>query len=135
MTSEPLQFTDVPDPDSHDDAEPQLEPVQGFGSRRRYGRVRIENLRCSLGTVVDLSAGGMRVITSKLSAKKTGERITVELNSSRHSVRLSAQLTWGERIGFRKHIVGLRFCDLSEEERRKIGLIARAYAIRVGLSA
>lgn len=104
-------------------------------SRRQHGRLRIENLPCSLGTVIDLSAGGMRVITSKLSAKKAGEIVPVELNSSRHSVVAMAEVTWGERIGFRKHIVGLRFVNLEEEQRKRICAIARAYAIRMGMGA
>lgn len=108
---------------------------EAAGSRRRFGRVRIENLSCSLGTVIDLSAGGMRVITSRISAKKAGETIPVELSSTRHSVRILAEVMWGKRIGFRKHIVGLRFLNVSDEDRRRIGTIARAYAIRMGIGA
>jgi c-di-GMP-binding flagellar brake protein YcgR len=97
--------------------------------------MRIENLPCSLGTVLDLSASGMRVITSKISAKQTGEVIPVELNGTHHSAKLMAEVTWGERVGFRKHVIGLHFLNLSEEQRQKIGAIARTYAIRMGMGA
>jgi PilZ domain len=97
--------------------------------------MRIENLPCSLGTVLDLSASGMRVSTSKLSAKHAGEVVPVELNGTLHSAKFMAEVTWGERVGFRKHVVGLRFLNLTEEQLRNISAIARTYAIRMGMGA
>ncbi|MFG0251253.1 MAG: PilZ domain-containing protein [Phycisphaerales bacterium JB038] len=120
-----------------DEVEPGGEPLSAadHSSRRRFGRMRIEHLPCSLGTVLDLSAGGLRVLTNKLSAKKLGEMVPVELNGTHRSGTFQAEVTWSERVGFRRHVVGLRFLDLTDEQRATIAAIARAYAIRMGMGA
>lgn len=104
-------------------------------SRRGCGRVRIEDMPCNMGTVVDLSASGIRVITNKASARKMGRTLTVKLQGPKQRIELEAEVVWVKRIGLRKHIVGLRFVEASGEQRTLIAQIARCYAVRVAESA
>ncbi|HEB61433.1 MAG TPA: PilZ domain-containing protein [Phycisphaeraceae bacterium] len=104
-------------------------------SRRKYGRVRIENLPCNLGTVIDLSASGIRLISQKAALAKPGRMVTVELEGISRKLRLPARIIWVHKIGFRKRVVGLLFHDITDEQRSCIARICRAYAMRFGASA
>ncbi len=79
--------------------------------RRIPGRLPQEQLVSSLGPVLDLSAGGMRVLSTRplLGTKDIG------LRGGDFSVKLSTKVAWSRRLGFRRHEIGLTFLDVDEE--------------------
>jgi len=61
--------------------------------------------------VLDLSAGGMRVLSTRplLGTKDIG------LRGGDFSVKLRTKVAWSRRLGFRRHEIGLTFLDIDEE--------------------
>ncbi len=74
------------------------------GSRRRLRR----KLGCNLGSVVDISGGGMRLRSSR---RLTGQ-VELELWISGRSQTVTGLVVWTRRVAFRKFDVGLRFVEL-----------------------
>ena len=85
--------------------------------RRRHGRLKQPDLQCSAGVVLDLSAGGVRVLTKRPLKGKT--HITFYLGE-RHRVDADCQIIWCKRIGFRTHLVGLQFLNLPMASARRL---------------
>ena len=80
--------------------------VRAFQERRRCGRFSSgRSLRCNLGAVLDLSRGGLRVLSRR---RLDGERL-VELFTVDRRLQVPANVIWCDRVGFRKHLVGLEF--------------------------
>ncbi len=93
--------------------------------RRRHGRITQQQLRSSIGPVVDLSAGGMRVISDR---RLKGELTVVLYHEIGLELALQARVKWRRRIGFRQHMIGLEFFNLTPNDARqlaKIGMIAQ----------
>ena len=92
-------------------------------SRRRYHRVKGRGaVNSNLGRVLDLSGGGLRV----LSKKKAGGRGRVELISAIDSVVFPVRVVWCHKVGFRKYIMGLEFIDLTTEQIQQVSQFATA---------
>ncbi len=79
--------------------------------RRRSGRFPQESLTCNLGAVLDLSAGGMRVLCNR----PMEDEVRVFLAGYDISVALQAEVVWTHRHGRRKHEVGLRFLKVDHD--------------------
>ena len=81
--------------------------------RRKSGRLREgETLACDLGSVVDLSAGGMRILAKR---KLTG-KLDVTLWDTELGLNRRAEVIWCKRLGFRKYEVGLEFRHLTMDD-------------------
>ena len=80
--------------------------------RRRSARVTTRSLHSSVGRVLDLSRTGMRVLSSR---RLRGEIEVVLLNRGGPHLKLLARVVWSERLGFRKHLVGLELVNVSEQ--------------------
>ncbi len=88
-----------------------------FQERRKSGRVRSErSLTCNLGTVLDLSRRGLRVLSRR---RLKGERV-VKLSTYDHRLNVLAKVVWCERVGFRQHIAGLEFTTVTPELARDL---------------
>ena len=75
---------------------------------------------CSLGPVLDLSSGGMRVLSTRPyqgHLRVTVWGMDVELN-------LHAKTVWARRLGFRRHELGLVFVDVDEDVAKILTRIA-----------
>ena len=80
--------------------------VHALRERRRSGRLTsTAALRCNLGSVLDVSKGGLRVLSRR---RLDGKRL-VELFMVDQRLRVPANVIWCDRVGFRKHVVGLEF--------------------------
>jgi len=108
----------IPPDDCHDVKDMQFNPTMRLSrflgsrdGRRIPGRLPQEQLVSSLGPVLDLSAGGMRVLSTRplLGTKDIG------LRGGDFSVKLSTKVAWSRRLGFRRHEIGLTFLDVDEE--------------------
>lgn len=77
---------------------------------------------CNLGQVVDLSAGGIRLLSRK---KLVGEE-TVVIQTLRGPMRLHAHVQWDRRLETGEHVFGLRFHRLTHEQRQELELLIEA---------
>jgi signal transduction histidine kinase len=94
--------------------------------RRAHGRLPQELLQSSLGPVLDLSMGGMRVQCPK--APKG--RIEVELEDAEGPVRLQAEVMWSRRLGFRKYEVGLYFSHVAPDVAKQLTRVSLNHRLR-----
>jgi hypothetical protein len=80
-------------------------------SRRRSGRLPAEALITNLGTVIDISIGGMRVVS------RTPRAGTVSITFKQYPLpgRLTGTVTWSKRIGFFMREIGVRFENVTPE--------------------
>ncbi len=78
---------------------------------RRAGRINIGELKCNLGRVLDLSSGGVRL----LSRRKLRGAYEITLFDNDGGVRIKAKVTWSKRHGLWKHEIGLRFFDVPSD--------------------
>ena len=102
---------------SHDGCVMQFNTTLNLGrfigrrdGRRIPGRVPQEMLVCTLGPVLDLSPGGMRV----LSTRRRDGKLELTLWGGDLKLALRARVAWCHRLGFRRHEVGLTFLDVDE---------------------
>ena len=91
-------------------------PKGDTGCRRTTGRRSQEDLTSSLGPVLDLSRGGMRVLADR---KPRGE-FDLKLIALEQTIALRGRVAWTQRIGFRKHVVGIEFVNLPEAVARTL---------------
>jgi hypothetical protein len=99
---------------------PGLKHSQERENRRRCGRLPQDTLSCNLGTVLDISATGMRV----LGVRVPGHGVKVKIRGVRFPQTLRAKVTWSKRLGLFRHEVGLEFLDVSPETAKVLTAIA-----------
>jgi len=90
--------------------------------RRRGGRIRCLDLRCSLGKVLDLSSTGMRVLAKKI---RQGQPVLIHLADEHGEIMLRAEAMWIKPRALRAKEVGLRFLDMEPQLRHRIAGMAR----------
>jgi hypothetical protein len=100
--------------------------LPGGAQRRKCGRLELEGLKCTLGTVADLSASGMRVIGRAVPK----ETIEVRIVSREVDFVVGVSPVWSRKVGFMRHEMGLEFVDLDEETRRCLTQLATVHRIR-----
>lgn len=95
--------------------------------RRRHGRLRCESAKSCIGDVLDISASGMRVQRSGRPILEVGDefRITVHPDNDEPVLTLPSRVVRIERKGFRKHIYGIEFANLDDDQKRRLGDLAR----------
>jgi len=94
--------------------------------RRRFGRLPLETLQCNLGTIIDLSAGGMRVICRRVPKLMT----SVQIEGYPMPQPLQARVTWTRRVGLFRHEVGLQFVDVAPQLASILAKIAGCNRLR-----
>ena len=92
--------------------------------RRIPGRVPQESLMCSLGPVLDLSVGGMRVLSVR---SQTGA-LRIFLWGMDVELTLEAKVVWSRRLGFRRHELGLSFSEVDKDVKSILERIAVTHA-------
>ncbi len=91
--------------------------VTSGADRRKHGRLKGgDTLSSNVGTVRDLSAGGMRII----GRRKLKGTVEVTLWDIRRGLRVTAEVVWRRRIGFRRHETGLRFLEIGPDMAREL---------------
>ncbi len=96
---------------------------EGDSDRRRRGRVKSTgSVTSNLGSVLDISSGGLRVL-SKTKVEGEGR---VELISPTERVIVPARVAWCHKVAFRKYVMGLEFIDLTPELTRTLTEIGTA---------
>lgn len=88
--------------------------------RRRFGRFNAGRLGCSLGRVMDLSGGGMRIRCTR----RCSGIVKVQLWTVKRQTTVQAKIVWTRRIGFRRYELGLEFRDLTPETTQDLSTFA-----------
>jgi hypothetical protein len=73
-------------------------------------------VRCTLGTVLDVSAGGLRLRTRQ---RLRGD-VLLRLRVSGREYRVRAETVWTRRLGLLRYNNGLRFLDIMPREAAEI---------------
>ncbi len=94
--------------------------------RRVPGRVPQDMLECSLGPILDLSTGGMRLLSTRNLHGKVVARLTVD----QLDLKIPCQVAWTKKIGFRRHEIGLTFIDLEDGVSSLLARIATDHRAR-----
>lgn len=94
--------------------------------RRRHGRLRCVMATCTLGEILDLSAGGMRVVSSiKL---EQGQRVGVTISTPYGPMPVHCTVRWVKRAKLLWWSMGLQFDGLDDTCRRVLREFARMAA-------
>lgn len=90
----------------------RAQELRAASDQRKFGRLKAgDTLACSRGKVLDLSAGGLRL----LSRRKLKGLVGMALWDVNGGLKLYAEVVWSRRLGFRRHEIGMRFVDVTPE--------------------
>jgi hypothetical protein len=120
----PRQASDLPP--LKDIGAPGAPAGPGGKSRRRSGRLPQEALMSNLGLVLDLSGGGMCVLT------RSPPKGVVQVTLEGHPLPgpLYATVTWSKRVGLFMRELGLRFESVTPETSQVLTQIASMHRYR-----
>ncbi|MGP1273459.1 MAG: PilZ domain-containing protein [Phycisphaerales bacterium] len=102
---------------------------------RRHGRVRIELMSCSLGTVLDLSRSGMRVLARRRRELVANMKHQIVLEAFDQRVELPCRIAWIEKRGLFKSEIGIEFGELTDDQAAVLCSIARTAASNAQLGS
>jgi c-di-GMP-binding flagellar brake protein YcgR len=100
--------------------------AKGSDQRRRFGRRLQSELECSLGPVLDISAGGMRILSSRVPRR---EPFDVMVHDESNPVTLKAKVAWVKKRFLGRPEVGLEFIDVDGETRDKLTRISSSHTV------
>lgn len=109
----------------HANPRPHADVRNPILNRRRHGRVRCDDLRCSLGTVLDLSASGARVRTTGRRLPEKGRRVAISIHGDESTIHLQARVVRATRTGLLHGEVALEFVDVTPEIHAELLRLAR----------
>lgn len=92
-------------------------------TRRRAGRLRAGRVSCSLGSVIDLSGGGLRLLGPR---RLTGE-MDVELWDQNRRVVVPGCVVWSKRLRNHSYEIGLEFGTIPPDVARKLSALATSH--------
>ncbi|MCH7847031.1 MAG: PilZ domain-containing protein [Planctomycetes bacterium] len=102
-------------------------PTEANDDRRAHARLPQEALKCNLGEVLNLSLGGMRVRCTRAPKDTVVE---VELTYEGETMKVQAEVVRSNKIGFRKHELGLRFLDVDPETAKQLTRVSLNHWVR-----
>lgn len=90
--------------------------------RRAHDRYRLHDVACDLGSVIDISQGGVRVISDQL--RRGVISLTLTLPGGK-TLSLRATVEWHRALGPCEYAMGLRFCKHYPEVGKLISKVRR----------
>ena len=95
--------------------------------QRKFGRLRIQAVRCSAGDIEDISKAGMRVRTKRrLKPCDKPRRIKIDLGETK--VKGWGHVTWARENIHGQWYAGIAFIGLTEEQGAELATLARTAA-------
>lgn len=91
---------------------------------RKRGRIRLQDIECSLGIVLDLSASGMRVRT-RGRVPETGTVFATQLGSLDGPIVVGCRVRWWRKAGLMTKEFGVEFVNLTPEIAVELTRLAR----------
>lgn len=58
-------------------------------------------------------------------------RISVHPDAGEPAITLTARVVWIERSGFRRHVYGMEFADMDDDQKRRLGGLARVVSDQI----
>lgn len=98
-----------------------VDQAVGLPNRRRSGRFPRPSVRSDRGTVLDISAGGLKL----RSERKLRGRLSLRLWNEQTDLVLEGRVIRSQRVGPRHYEAGLQFINLGAEAARKLAAILR----------
>lgn len=98
--------------------------TQDTSQRRRHGRVRADDVLCTLGQVLDLSASGMRVRCGRR-APEVGRTVELGIQGVDGPFLVKAKIVWVSRRGVLSSEMGLEFDQPTDNVKSQLNLLAR----------
>lgn len=105
----------------------------GVPNKRKSGRLACEELRSSLGPVIDLSSEGCRILHGRFGGAMTGARVMLRLEGYECCVSVPAEIMRRNPHGLLKVEIGLRFVNLTQGQRDEISALARTHRVRYAI--
>lgn len=105
----------------------------GASSPRKHGRMVCEMLSSSLGPVLDLSGGGMKVLVHSRRAPRRDKCQTIKLQAVDGVMRVQGVIVWARRFDARSFVVGVRFEGLSPSDVARLKDMAATAGVRRAL--
>ncbi len=88
-------------------------------NRRKFDRYHPAALTCNLGTVLDISAGGIRLC----SRRRLRGSVLMQLHQDGTDLCVGGRVIRRHRLGMRRHEVGIQFVALGAEQARTLAAI------------
>mgnify|MGYP001600310482 CR=1 FL=1 len=95
-------------------------------NRRVAGRVALQHIECSLGSVLDLSSTGMKLMCKCKPPIGVGEPFSMVLIGLDGPVPVTCRAVWIRKSGWRAYQTGVTFIDMTPELREAIATLARS---------
>ncbi len=95
--------------------------------QRKFGRLRIQSVRCSAGDIEDISKSGMRVRT-KRRLKPNDKPLRIRINLGDSKVKIWGHVTWARQNIRGQWYAGIAFIGLTEEQGAELTRLARTAA-------
>jgi hypothetical protein len=96
-------------------------------NNRRHGRVRCQDVECTLGSVMNISGSGLLVRTG-LRSPRVESVVVLKVRTFDGGFDVQTRVEWSKMDGLLHHQVGLEFIDLTPEGRRVLLLAVHASA-------
>lgn len=95
-------------------------------NRRVAGRVALQHIECSLGSVQDLSSTGMKLMCKAKPPIEAGDVFSMVLIGLDSPVPVTCRAVWIRKSGWRAYQAGVTFMDMTPELRTAIAQLARS---------
>lgn len=102
-------------------------PSGASDDRRAHARLKQEALQCNLGEVIDLSLGGMQIRCTRIPEENI---LQVEMTHEGETIKVQAEIVRSNKVGFRKHELGLRFLNVDPETAKQLTRLSLNYGVR-----
>ena len=99
-------------------------PEEDPDERRRHDRLRCELISCQYGRVYDISASGLMVIAKRRHRLEVEDEVELQLECLDEDITVSAEVARINKVK-RQTRIGMRFKDLTREDRVLLGKIIR----------
>lgn len=100
-------------------------PGEAGWRQRRAERYGTFSVKCQLGTVLDMSATGMRLSCDKKPPVVVGQVYTTKISFDDGAMPLSVQVRWIKRRGLKKFELGLHFVGVQGAKANVLDAIAK----------
>jgi hypothetical protein len=97
-------------------------------NRRRHGRLLCDDVRSSLGQVLDLSASGARVRTTGLRQPEKGQTVTLTIEDGHASLVVSGVIVRSVRTGMFHGEVAVEFTGVTPDVHARLMELVRGIA-------
>lgn len=105
----------------------EVEPNR-VANQRRHGRVRCQDIHCTIGTVEDLSVSGLRVSGKGRVPVQLGDTFSITIHTLDGPMLAPVRVAWVSKLRWRRFEIGMMFCEVGPELSRALCSIARRAA-------